>query len=386
MTSPVARLGAGEYSVTVSEWSGRMVWQSVDRSLSSVSWSRERCEMSKATVKAAIPVAQVTVMEPWVHLLTVYRNGELVWHGAITKITASSTQATLEAADGAVMFSRRRIPSDRSWRQHDATQVMRTMVDDACSYKDAVGMVEGMVTRESRIWVTASWTAAECMVDKVVDDLVSQGLVWTIAAGRLLVGPVGATHVTAQVQDRDFDGEITVVKDGGEVVTDALVMGKGVWGQWGKPDTPVGLLQSIEKADGVVRAKDCENTAMRIVQDACMAPRRLTVPSNARLMPSTPVVVRELVPGVQVPVSSTQTGVRVASMMEIESVDVTVDHSGEKVSVTLRETSVTGDVPALPDPADLDWRSPFEKEQAKRHASGAGSRDGVDDVPAVPPV
>lgn len=366
------RLGSGTYAVAISEWSGRLLWQAAGDAIDSITWSRERNEITKAELSATIRQDVLNRIEPWVHLLSIYRDGELVWHGTILKVTAVGTRGTIEAADGAVFFPRRRIASNRTWAQHDATQVMRTMVEDSLGAADSTGLVESIVTHESRLWTTAGWTAAEAMLDEVVGHLEDQGLVWTVAAGRLLIGPVAAQHTTAQITDADFDGDLTIIKDGSEVVTDALVVGTGVWGQHAV-DTPVGLIQSIEKADGLVRAEECEQQAARVVHDAKLAPRQVVVPSGARLLPSAPIRMSELIPGVRVPVATRQTGMVIGSWMQLTKVEVTVDSGGESVAITLEEVNVSDDVPALPDPAELDWRSPYEREIQSRQTTGTGS-------------
>ena len=365
-------LGAGEHSVMVADWRARrIVWQTAGSGLVSLEWGREQSEMSKAKVVAAVPGDVAGLLEPWAQTVTIFREGRVVWHGVVVTVTAVAGQVTISAADGAAFFSRRRVPLARLWQQHDATQVMRTMVEDACGPLDATGMVSAITTRESRIWVTASYTPSECMLDDVVDELVKQGLVWSVVAGRLLIGPVAAQHTTALLSDRDIDGQMQVVKDGSAAVTDVHVVGKGVWGQAGEV-SPLGLLQSIEKADGAVRAEECRRMAERIVADGAVTPRRLVMPSSARLLPTAPVALEELMPGVHVPVASSQTGVTVASTMAVKSVSVSVDDDGESVNLGLVEPPVTDEVRELPDPALIDMRSPYEKEQAKSSTNGSG--------------
>ncbi|MDO4610954.1 hypothetical protein [Corynebacterium sp.] len=369
----------------VADWRARrIVWQTAGSGLVSLEWGREQSEMSKAKVVAAVPGDVAGLLEPWAQTVTIFREGRVVWHGVVVTVTAVAGQVTISAADGAAFFSRRRVPLARLWQQHDATQVMRTMVEDACGPLDATGMVSAITTRESRIWVTASYTPSECMLDDVVDELVKQGLVWSVVAGRLLIGPVAAQHTTALLSDRDIDGQMQVVKDGSAAVTDVHVVGKGVWGQAGEV-SPLGLLQSIEKADGAVRAEECRRMAERIVADGAVTPRRLVMPSSARLLPTAPVALEELMPGVHVPVASSQTGVTVASTMAVKSVSVSVDDDGESVNLGLVEPPVTDEVRELPDPALIDMRSPYEKEQAKSSANGSGGGRKDDEKVGVAP-
>ena len=168
---------------------------------------------------------------------------------------------------------------------------------------------------ESRIWVTSHYVAGESMVSDAVADFVEQGLAWTVSAGRLLIGPVGARRSTAQITDRDFDGELAVEKDGTDMVTDALVVGKGVTGIYTAGATPYGMLQTIEKDDGAVREYECEQAAKLLVEDLQQAPRRIEVSGSSRLLPTAPIAIEELIPGVRVPVASNQTGITVGSTM-----------------------------------------------------------------------
>lgn len=378
-------LGAGDYGVTLTEWSGRILWQSTDTKLNKLSFSRELSEVSQASLEVQMPEDIANLIEPWVYRLSIYRNDVLVWHGAVTKVRSVGRSVRLEAADGAVMFDRRRIPLNRTWRQHDATQAMTTMVEDGLGYLDPVDLVDNLIAYESRIWVTSHYVAGEAMVADAVSDFVDQGLVWTVAAGRLLIGPVGARRSTAQITDRDFDGEVAIIKDGTEMVTDALVVGKGVNAIYTAGPTPYGMLQTIEKDDGAVREYECEQAAKRLVEDLRQAPRSIEVSGASRLLPSAPISIEELIPGVRVPVASNQTGITVGSTMQLTKLDVDVSDSGEAVKITLEETSVVDEPSELPDPAEMDWRSPYERELASQGASTGGkTEEEPTDLP-VPP-
>lgn len=367
-------LGSGEYAVSVTDWSGRVVWRPGIGELVSVSWAREKNVTTKANVVGYAPSSVINGLEPWRHLISIYRGDQLVWHGFVVVVSATGRKVSVEAADSSVMMRKRRVASNRSWAQHDATQVLYTMVSDGCGALDVGQLVSGMVTLESRIWVTAAWVAAECMISDVASSLVERGLVWTVVAGRMLIGPIGARRRTAVLDDRYLDGEVTVLKDGRDTVTDALVTGQGVWGQWAvDPEATVGLLQGIERGDGLVRAADCEHQAQLLVKGNSVPARVLSLSNGSRLLPDTPIGIAELIPGVRVPVSTVQTGVRVSSMLELVNVTVTSDEGGEKVAVTLGEVPVSSMSENLPDPADLDLRSPYEKELAKRAFTGTAS-------------
>lgn len=378
-------LGVGNYGVAISEWSGRIVWQTTDTKFNGLGFSREHSEVSQATLNAIMPRDIAGRLEPWVHRMSVYRDDVLVWHGSVIRVRATGMRVELEAADGAAMFTRRRIPLNRTWRQHDATQAMQTMVEDGLGYLDPVDLVDNIIAYESRIWVTSHYVAGEAMVADAVADFVDQGLGWTVTSGRLLIGPIGARRSTAQITDRDFDGELSVVKDGSDMVTDALVTGKGVTGIYTAGVTPYGMLQAIEKDDGAVRESECEQAAKRLVEDLRQAPRSIEVSGASRLLPSAPVSLEELIPGVRVPVASNQTGITVGSTMQLTKLDVEVSDSGETVKITLEETSVVDEPNELPDPEELDWRSPYERELASQNASTGATGGEEQTTLPVPP-
>ena len=148
-------LGSGQYVVSLSTRDGHMVWQSVDDVIS-VSWSREAMETSKATADVVLPPRLADTVEPWLHLLSVWRDGELVWHGVVLRVRVQRNVVTLEASDGTALFDYRRIPSSRLWNRHDATQVMADTVRHGLGFRDDTGLVGGMVTRSSRLWASSS--------------------------------------------------------------------------------------------------------------------------------------------------------------------------------------------------------------------------------------
>ena len=121
------------------------------------------------------------------------------------------------------------------------------------------------------------------------------------------------------------------------------------------------------------------------MEDFQQAPRSIEVSGASRLLPSAPISIEELIPGVRVPVASNQTGITVGSTMQLTKLDVDVSDSGETVKITLEETSVVDEPSELPDPAEMDWRSPYERELASQGASTGGkTEEEPTDLP-VPP-
>lgn len=360
----MTRLGHLAHSVRIDEArTGRPVWQSTPQTLHTVSYDRQFCDLSTAKLTFNAPSHILNQLEPWMHLVSIYEGNDLVWHGPMYRLKASRAGAELTAHDPSVWWPRRRVAQGRSYLNIDASQVARDLVTDAMGFDDPSGVVTFMRVEASGVWVTTELQPGLRMVSDEMNTLESAGLTWTVAAGRVLIGPVASSFTTHTLTDDHWDADISVVKDGAEVVTDMLVTGKGVYGYYIDPTREVGLLQGIEKADSLVRTGECESLAQRRVVEAKYPPRRLEVGGSSRLLPSAPVALHELVPGVLVPIQSKQAGITMSSVMMLRSVSVEETGSGESVSITLMERP-SATVPELMPPlVPEDYSSPYDRDK-----------------------
>lgn len=383
-------LGSLSHTARIDEaGTGRPIWQSTPQTLYSVGWGREYCETSAAKITINAPRAVREIVEPWRHLLSIYAGEELVWHGPIMRMRARRESVEISASDPSRWWGRRRVAQARHYLNKDASQVARDLVTDAMGADDPSRVVTYMRVENSGVWTTMDLTPATRMVADEMSDLVSAGLVWTVAAGRLLVGPLPSGYQTNILTDDHWDADISVVKDGAEVVTDLLVQGSGVYGYHIDEDRTVGWLQGIQSADGLVRAEECEQLARRRVEEAKYPPRRMEFDGGGRLLPSAPVSISELVPGVLIPVSSSQTGVTVSSVMALRSVSVEEDADGDRVQITLMERPAALDPLLAPKMVTEDYNSPYDREkrdkeqQMPRNDSSFGTQEGTGQAPVV---
>ena len=375
------RLGAKRHDLIVADRNGRVVYQSSNNSLQNVAWGREYCNTSSAVATLIATPFQANQIEPWSHTMAVYRGDELVHYGIIRKVRARANMLELTALDCSVYWSKRRIAQPRVYRNKDASAVAVDVITDAIGKDDPLQQVDTLSYINSNLWMTMEVPVALKMVKDIMDDLEKQGLAWTVSAGRVILGPGPAQHTALTITDDHWSAEIEVVKEGDDVVTDVLTVGKGVFGAWLDPTTAMGSLQSIVKADSLVREEECVNASQRMVKEAQYPPRMVVVPSNTRLLPNAPVVINELIPGILIPVSSRQTGITVGSTMALKSVKVTADEKGESVQITLMEVPSNTNASLLPPPITEDYSSPYdiemrEKEQAQTDKSGATTATG----------
>lgn len=376
-------LGNGVWTAAITEPGGRMVWASTAAAVRDFSMNRTQSEMSEATLEV-VASGSTGAVEPWLHALTLFCDDEPAWTGIVTQARSTRGGLHVEAADGAAYWKRRRVPSARRFDQVDAAHIMAQMVVDAMALADPLQVADTLIEYPSRVWSVVDVSANSMMVAEVIDDLVDAGLQWTFHAGRLLIGPGPERHTTATLTDRHLGDGISITKDGRDVATDVLVIGKGVWGQASLQQDRVGV-QAIVKADSLTTVQECEELAKRELVQRGVAPRTLTLPSGVSLAADAPVTLPELIPGVRVPVSSSQTGTTLGADLVLESVEVAGDSGGADVSISLGTPGITySEREATPPPLAFDHRSPWEKEQQDKVQNAAQKKEADWAEPGVP--
>lgn len=367
------RLGTPRWGATIAEPAGRIIWQSGDDDLADWSFTRELCDVSEGEVTLPSMPELAGRVEPWLHTLTFWADTEPAWHGIIMSVESDAKELKISAVDGAVFFKKRRVPSGRTWDQADASQVMAQMVVDAMSPSDPLQVADHLQSLDSRVWVVVDETANAVMLDDVVSDLTEAGLEWTFTGGALLIGPIASRYRTLTLTDKHLGSGVKVTKQGKDVITDTLVTGDGVWAQEAIPDDRI-VVQSITKGNKLATEQECRTLAQSVLAEHGVSPVMVDVPDST-LTPDTPIALSELVPGVIVPVSSAQTGIRVGVDMRLEK--LTVD-SG-KVKIALGTQGVSWETrQAFPPAPTMDHQSPWHKEQGNKTAAAAGEDKAYD--------
>lgn len=362
----MATLGRPRWGATLTEPSGRVLWQSVDN-FSGWSFTRVLNDSSEAHLELKSDATLASRLEPWLHCLTIYADYEPVWHGIVINVMSSRVGLFIDAVDGSAFFKRRRLPQSRRWDQRDAAQAMSQLVVDGMGVSDPLRIADNIRALDSRIWVVVDEQANTVMIDDVISDLVDAGLQWTFLAGTLLIGPIMARYQTQQLTDAHLTGEVQVSKVGKDVMTDVLVTGEGVWAQRAIDDDRI-VIQGIHKGDKLVTADECETLAKTLLDERGVAPLRVEV-QESPLPASTPIGLDELVPGVRVPVSSRQTGIEVGVEMMIEK--VAVDDGNVQLTLGMPDTSYEERQEFPPAPT-MSMQSPWVIEQQDKNQKAAG--------------
>ncbi|WP_019549819.1 hypothetical protein [Streptomyces sulphureus] len=364
---------ATEYTALIHWRGGARPYTALPR-LTAVSWGRTINDVSEASITVAMAdvgaecCEALGLVEPWVHELTIYRDGELVWQGPVVRPKFGRNTVVIEATD---VFS---------WLDH----VVNTFrVTYTSSTADARGRMRAPITyiaenhirlnlAESSLSVPPDWCEVlpyivrrdtglpRIKVEKdgstngtvwteylgtILREWTKRGLTWTTVGRSLLLRgrPTSETRAAATLTLDHIAGDVEVVKDGGNGATYAFAtsqesrnistgktLGTGRTGTaYGRLDTLV-KLQEEEVTDADLRAAARDDLAGRYP-----VPVSVSVPDSAQLTPDAPVTMRQLVPGERLDVFAHSLCLPLAQGFALSEVDVTWQDGAEKVGIGL---------------------------------------------------
>jgi hypothetical protein len=305
----------------------------------------------------------------WTHEAVVFRDGERVWEGPITRITDTPTGFHIEAKDVMGYVYRRimrqgyndafRVLNNVQMGSRSVVQRARQIIMNALAPDDP--NVLAYLTsldypddaRESRSVPDFSKTSWE-----EVDSLAATGgLDYSVAGRRIILNdthrPIGRLP---EMRTNDFSDPPVVSEYGMLLATDfAVTNNNGVFGLVSKRAEgevgPYGIIEQLasaygeEEGGGAVETLTSEaqanleqvltEQAERNIANRYPTPLIVRVPDNSTLMPTTPVRFNHLVPGVWIPLRAQGTIREVAQWQKLDVVSVTQTPEGEKVSVTM---------------------------------------------------
>lgn len=313
----------------------------------------------------------------WVHEIVVFRDGERVWEGPITRITYGQNSVEFEAQDVMVYVYRRimRQGFNDAYRVLEGQQVgLPTVVERATRIIiNALAPSDPNVlpylttfefeddARESRVVPDYSTTAWE-----QVDDLAANaGLDYTVVGRRIILWdthrPIGRLP---EMRDGDFNDPPVVTEYGMQLCNYfAVTNNSGVWGAanpkqqehdfefygpiemlasaYGESEGGGGDLLTPAARDRLEKA--LRQQARRNIADRWPTPVVVRVPDNSTINPQINLGINQLIPGVWVPLRATLTCRKLSQWQKLDSVDVEESGGQEFVRVTMSPAPHGGD-------------------------------------------
>jgi len=342
--------------------------------LTQVTWSRTLNDTSEATItvlKGNISpdcCEAIGRAEPWVHELTLYRDGALVWQGPIVQITARRESITIQAKD--VFAWMDKLVNAFPVRYVNATadaegkrrgtivyiaynHIRLNLTDPRFSRpSDYPGILPYLVRRENGLPVikvekdgSSNVTIWVEYMGTILREWAKRGLTWTTVGRTLLLRarPSDATRAMARLTLEDFSGDVEVIRDG----TSAATMGwatnqndqdisEGTFVVVGRRGTAYGRLDNlVHIQEETISSADLQDAAGNAVAGRYPAPVVINVPDGSSLVPTAPIRIEQLVPGERIDVFADTFCIPLVQGFALSDVEVTWENGGEKVGISL---------------------------------------------------
>lgn len=350
--------------------------------LTSVRWNRVINDTSEGVITIAKSLAPECCgllgdVEPYVHELSIYRDGALVWQGPIHRTVEGRHTLRVEARDVTAWLDRvvntyvlRFVnaagPMHAGPVQEIADTIIRlNLTDPTFSVPSDWAKILPYIVRQDSATLTkfekdGSTDTAVWVVPilRIMDDeLVPRGLEYTTVGRRLLLGrpQTASDRPQARLTLDDFAGEVEIVKDGsaGSAVVWATNQGSqdisdGSFGASGNLNTVYGRLDTlvVSQAENM-DAYDMLQLAQASIVGRFPVPLAMSVPVGSQLLPTAPVTIDQLVAGVRLDVTATGMCSDVTVAYRLSDLEVEWGDSGEQVAMALVPL---GDDPPPPTP------------------------------------
>lgn len=351
----------------------------------SIQWSRKRDDISNALIHLDEFDDSTRVLlqkiRTWQNELVIYRDGERVWEGPITRIGGSGKKVEIEAKD-VMAYAYRRIMRqgyNDGYRINNGQQVglksvikrAQIILINAFAYDDPniIPHITPITARgdakQSRRVKDFSATAWE-----EIDSLAATGGLDYCTSGRRILlwdthNPLGRLP---EMRDGDFSEQPLITEYGMSMANFlAVTNNNGVWGAahrgldenkqpgpegwvemlisaYGEADEPHANRKLSRKARRKLR-RALREQARRSISGRWPAPLVVRVPDNTTLNPDLNLGINQLIPGVWIPVRAEDSLRELTQWQKLDSMQVRQDGASEVISVTMSPAPNAGEDP-----------------------------------------
>lgn len=340
MTCRLGSCSADAYQVTIRDRTGVEILGLSD--IESIEWDRRLNDRSEATVTAMVNAECCTRLErvrSWRCDLAISRDGEEVWVGPIRTPVNTVGRVTIKATDVLGWLQRRVIHEDHDWTPLPgvgAVQAAVALINDGFAPDDP-NVLKYLVEYGTGVVGGWDYPAYSKYVFDALLELAKGSIDFTAIGRRIVVMPSGyKLGQTTLVTCDHFQGaDLGVTEDGDAAATKAYVTGLNLVGIAGGVDDYFGLIEVLVDNQQIGRQTTADNAAAGLLNGKNPPPLLVQPPNGSSLSPDTPICLRDLVPGVTVPVSVDCTCRTAAQDMRLTQLKVSVTDSGEQISPLL---------------------------------------------------
>lgn len=344
--------------------------------ISEVKWSRERDAISEAQVtiigdSCTEQRALVNQARTRRHELVIFRGQERVWEGPLHRIASHSDRAVFVARD---IFTYIQHTSLSQAYDNRAKPIFgedgETIVGWVTQPTEVTTRIGNILNYELNRWealsppanikpylnihhfpnearTTAYTTPRQMTAGTHIQNLARYaGVDWTVVGRAFHVWDVSrALGRTRVLTEKDFLSEIIVTEYGADLALDAYVVGfDGVYGEAHNTDAALrdyyGPWEMVftnydEEGSLAPTQEELNSQAKRNLSGRAPAPFEVRVPDNSTIQLSEDLTIRDLVPGVQMPLRATLNSRDYYQMQKLDRLQVIENADGEQIQVTL---------------------------------------------------
>jgi PKD repeat protein len=339
---PLNTLGNGQYEVWLLERGGGQIAQLTD--VTDLSWGRTLDDTSSASV-TCINEEWADLIHPWMHEISILRNGKQVWVGPVRdkEVNITTGEVLLSCRDLSAWFDKRLV--------HDEVDVTEV---DMCDYLEVV--LRSALRPDPSPNIAINKTKCGLPIDRYLDieipriageelrDIAGAGVDFTVVNRTMYLRgeQFDATPVRTLLADHFV--ELPIVKESGNMATQLVAVGEG-GDRLDFPQTlrspsqwdlhPYGLLEDVFDATSAFDSDDARSVPTVARNRLNLLSRPPLYITDGKLDKSAPVAIANLIPGKRVDVRMEVSGVEIIEQYRLQAVSVSASDTGEEVSITL---------------------------------------------------
>lgn len=315
-----------------------------------VRYHRQRDEMSEATVRVSIHAACVgmlAVAEPMRTEIVIYRDGDRVWEGPITRMEYGIDYIEISAKDVMLYPYRTALHAGYSSAYPNietvtarAARILRTELARKEALDPPINVLPYLTVHETEDTAKTSRVTLpyQKMVYEEIDDMAAKAGLDYVTVGRAI--HLFDTHTPigqgCQLSQTDFLGPVVLSAYGLDLTTRAIVTdGLGHWGSVGGIDPYYGEVEVIDTVydeaaavagTSIPTTAQMVSQARRNIDGRYPVPIEVRVPDNSQINPKSQVNFDQLVPGTRFPLYVQVGGRTARQAQKLDS--VTVEQTG----------------------------------------------------------
>lgn len=270
-------LGSGDdYAVYIYDRTGTRRIDEI-KGVSAIRWGRLRDDISQASVttNGSGCAALLQMVSPWIHSLVIFRDGERVWEGPVTRVATQGDQMVIAAHDVMVWPYKRilREGYDDSYPNTRSVVERAAMILEQCLLRDDPNVAQYITAitgpddaRQSRVVAPFERMAFE-EVDSLAADA---GLDYTVLGRAIILWDVhNPIARLPRLTQKHFQDSPVITDYGMSAATfTAVVSGSGLYGTAGAVDPDLGLIEMLSNAYSEAQGENDPQAPVVLAQEA----------------------------------------------------------------------------------------------------------------------